>query len=58
VSPADRTGDRGGLADEGEDIEIVELDFDEALDMIGDGRTFRAESPVSQEPARSLARAM
>jgi hypothetical protein len=29
VSPADRTGDRG-LADEGQDIEIVEPDFDEA----------------------------
>ena len=57
MSPADRTGDRGGLADEGEDIEIVEPDFDEALDMIGDGRT-SAESPVSQEPARTLARAM
>jgi hypothetical protein len=58
VSPADRTGDRRGLADEGEDIEIVEPDVDETLDMIGDGRTFPAESPVSQEPARSLARAM
>jgi NAD+ diphosphatase len=37
-SPADRTGDRGGLEEEGEDIEVVELDFDEALDMIDDGR--------------------
>ena len=41
---ADRTGDRGGLADEGEDIEVVELDFDEALDMIDDGRIADAKT--------------
>lgn len=33
-----RTGDRGGLVDEGEDIEIVELDVLEALQWIRDGR--------------------
>ncbi|TFV86649.1 NUDIX domain-containing protein [Blastococcus sp. CT_GayMR16] len=43
-SPADRTGDRGGVADEGEDIEIVELDIDEALDMIDDGRIADAKT--------------
>ena len=37
-SPADRTGDRGGMADEGEDIEIIELPVDDALAMIDDGR--------------------
>src|ERR1700749_1817748 len=37
-SPADRTGDHGGVADEGEDIEIIELPVDDALAMIGDGR--------------------
>jgi nudix-type nucleoside diphosphatase (YffH/AdpP family) len=41
---ADRTGDRGGVAEEGEDIEVVELDFDEALDMIDDGRIADAKS--------------
>jgi nudix-type nucleoside diphosphatase (YffH/AdpP family) len=41
---ADRTGDRGGLAEEGEDIEVVELDFDEALDMIDDGRIADAKT--------------
>jgi nudix-type nucleoside diphosphatase (YffH/AdpP family) len=41
---ADRTGDRGGVAEEGEDIEIVELDFDEALDMIDDGRIADAKT--------------
>jgi nudix-type nucleoside diphosphatase (YffH/AdpP family) len=35
---ASRTGDRGGLAHEGEEIEIVEIDVDEARSMIGDGR--------------------
>src|SRR3954447_705198 len=41
---ADRTGDRGGPADEGEDIEVVELGFDEALDMIDDGRIADAKT--------------
>ena len=35
---ADRSGDRGGLADEGEHIELLELDIDEALAMVRDGR--------------------
>ncbi|MFG6504493.1 NUDIX domain-containing protein [Microbacterium sp. P05] len=35
---ATRTGDRGGLAEEGEDIEIVELGIDEARQWIRDGR--------------------
>ena len=35
---ADRTSAGGGLADDGEDIEVVEIDFTEALAMIGDGR--------------------
>ncbi len=33
-----RTHAGGGLADEGEDIDILELDFDEALARIADGR--------------------
>jgi nudix-type nucleoside diphosphatase (YffH/AdpP family) len=43
-SAADRTGDRGGLAEEGEDIEVVELDFDAALDMIDDGQIADAKT--------------
>jgi nudix-type nucleoside diphosphatase (YffH/AdpP family) len=35
---ASRTGDRGGLAEEGEDIEILELDIDEARQWVRDGR--------------------
>ena len=34
----DRVADGGGVADEGEDIEVLELPFDEAYAMIGDGR--------------------
>ncbi|MHC2436275.1 nudix-type nucleoside diphosphatase (YffH/AdpP family) [Bradyrhizobium sp. USDA 4451] len=33
-----RVGDGGGLADEGEDIEVLELSIDDALAMISDGR--------------------
>ena len=43
-SAADRTGDRGGLEEEWEDIEVVELGFDEALDMIDDGRIADAKT--------------
>ncbi|MFH8758902.1 NUDIX domain-containing protein [Streptomyces atroolivaceus] len=37
-TPADRTGDGGGLEEEGEDIEVIELPFVEALAMTRDGR--------------------
>jgi nudix-type nucleoside diphosphatase (YffH/AdpP family) len=33
-----RTGAGGGLAHEGEDIDVLELDFDESLAMVRDGR--------------------
>lgn len=36
--PEDRISAGGGLAEEGEDIEVLELPFDEALAMINDGR--------------------
>ena len=36
-TPADRTGPGGGVADEGEDIDVLELDVDLALQMIGTG---------------------
>lgn len=35
---ASRVGAGGGLADEGEEIDVVELEIDEALAMIRDGR--------------------
>lgn len=36
--PGDRVSDGGGLATEGEDIEVLEVDFDSAYAMIADGR--------------------
>ncbi|MFE9138415.1 NUDIX domain-containing protein [Streptomyces sp. NPDC007355] len=37
-TPADRSGPGGGLEEEGEDIEVLELPFAEALAMTRDGR--------------------
>ena len=34
-TPADRTGPGGGVAAEGEDIDVLELDFDRALQQVG-----------------------
>ena len=42
--PAMRIGDGGGLADEGEDIEVLELPIDSALAMIADGRIVDAKT--------------
>jgi nudix-type nucleoside diphosphatase (YffH/AdpP family) len=36
--PADRTGRGGGLVSDGEDIEVLELSIEDALDMLRDGR--------------------
>ena len=42
--PSLRIGSGGGLASEGEDIEVIELSIDEALAMIGDGRLADAKT--------------
>jgi nudix-type nucleoside diphosphatase (YffH/AdpP family) len=42
--PEMRVGSGGGLAHEGEDIEVLELAIDEALAMIGDGRIVDAKT--------------
>ena len=42
--PAMRIGPGGGLADEGEDIEVLELPIDSALAMITDGRITDAKT--------------
>ncbi|MFB9264851.1 GDP-mannose pyrophosphatase [Bradyrhizobium erythrophlei] len=39
-----RVSDGGGLADEGEDIEVLELAIDDALAMIADGRIVDAKT--------------
>ena len=44
--PNMRIGSGGGLASEGEDIEVLELPFDQALAMIGDGRIADAKTIV------------
>jgi len=42
--PTMKVGSGGGLASEGEDIEVLELAFDQALAMIGDGRIVDAKT--------------
>jgi nudix-type nucleoside diphosphatase (YffH/AdpP family) len=42
--PDMKIGDGGGLAEEGEDIEVLELPIDEALAMISDGRIVDAKT--------------
>ena len=42
--PSMRIGAGGGLADEGEDIEVLELSIEEALAMIADGRIVDAKT--------------
>ncbi len=43
-TPGQRIGQGGGLAGEGEDIEVFEVAFDEALRMIEDGRIIDAKT--------------
>jgi nudix-type nucleoside diphosphatase (YffH/AdpP family) len=43
-SPSMRVGTGGGIAAEGEDIEVLELPIDQALAMIGDGRIADAKT--------------
>ena len=43
-TPAQRTSDGGGLAEEGEDIDVLELPVDEALAMVADGRIADAKT--------------
>ncbi|WGD50477.1 NUDIX domain-containing protein [Bradyrhizobium sp. CB1650] len=42
--PEMRVGDGGGLADEGEEIEVLEVSIDAALAMIADGRIVDAKT--------------
>jgi len=42
--PSMRIGSGGGLAEEGEDIEVLELGIDEALAMVADGRIVDAKT--------------
>ena len=42
--PDMKVGDGGGIADEGEEIETLELSIDEAVAMIADGRIIDAKT--------------
>ena len=42
--PSMRVGSGGGVPDEGEDIEVMELPIDRALAMIADGRIVDAKT--------------
>ena len=54
-TPASRTGAGGGLPDDGEDIDVLELPFDQALDQISTGRIADAKTAAAVgRPARAL----
>jgi ADP-ribose pyrophosphatase len=44
--PEDRCGDGGGIQEEGEDIEVLELGFDEALGMLASGEIVDVKTVV------------
>src|ERR1700687_1295014 len=44
--PDMRVGSGGGLADEGEDIEVLEMPIDQTMAMIGDGRIVDAKTII------------
>ena len=50
--PDMKIGSGGGNADEGEDIEVLELEIDEALAMIADGRIMDAKTIMLLQWAR------
>lgn len=45
-TPEDRTGVGGGLTEEGEDIGLIEVGFDEAVAMVADGRIADAKTII------------
>lgn len=52
--PEDRINDGGGLAEEGEDIEVLELPFAEALAMIDDGRIMDGKTIILLQYLKAL----
>lgn len=45
-SPSDRLSDGGGAAEEGEDIEIIEVTLDDAINMVRTGRIIDAKTMI------------
>ncbi|MBC3953139.1 ADP-ribose pyrophosphatase [Pseudomonas folii] len=52
--PEDRINDGGGLAEEGEDIEVLELPFDRALEMVDDGRIMDGKTIILLQYIKQL----
>lgn len=52
--PEDRINDGGGLAEEGEDIEVLELPFAEALAMVDDGRIMDGKTIILLQYLKKL----
>nr|WP_288453214.1 NUDIX domain-containing protein [uncultured Pseudomonas sp.] len=52
--PEDRINDGGGLAEEGEDIEVLELPFAEALAMVDDGRIMDGKTIILLQYLKQL----
>ncbi len=52
--PEDRVADGGGLAEEGEDIEVLELPFAEALAMVDDGRIMDGKTIILLQYLKAL----
>jgi hypothetical protein len=44
--PSDRVSDGGGLIEEGEDIEVLEVPLDDALAMVENGEIFDAKTVI------------
>ncbi len=52
--PEDRVAEGGGLAEEGEDIEVLELPFAEALAMVDDGRIMDGKTIILLQYLKTL----
>lgn len=51
-TPDDRIDDGGGLVEEGEDIEVIEVDLDQAIDQVADGRIVDGKTVLLLQWAR------
>lgn len=51
-TPEDRVTDGGGLEEEGEDIEVMEVDLDAAFDQVSDGRIVDGKTVLLLQWAR------
>lgn len=52
--PQDRISDGGGLAHEGEDIEVLEMPFEQALAMVDDGRIMDGKTIILLQYLKNL----